>query len=166
MWPRPRSGCGFVVGLLLQGKDFLNPGVGWGGSCFGKDIAALVSASDEHGYTSAMLRATVEINNAQRANAIRKLQRELHVLKGRRIAIFGLTFKPGTDDLRDAPALDIARRLILAGAKVSAFDPIVKALPAELGAVRVADDVYDAADRADAILVTTEWPDFCSVDPD
>ncbi len=148
------------------GRDFLNPGVGWGGSCFGKDIAALVSASDEHGYTSAMLRATVEINNTQRANVLRKLQRELHVLKGRRIAIFGLTFKPGTDDVRDAPALDIARRLILAGVKVSAFDPVVKSLPEELGAIRLAGDVYDAADRADAVLVTTEWPDFRSVDPE
>ena len=147
------------------GKNFLDPGVGWGGSCFGKDVSALVCASEEHGYTPSMLNATVRINSMQRSNAIRKLQRELHVLKGRRVAILGLTFKPGTDDLRDAPALDIARRLILAGAKVSAFDPVVKALPEELGAIRVANDVYDAADRADAILVTTEWLDFRSIDP-
>lgn len=148
------------------GGSFLNPGVGWGGSCFGKDVSALVSASEEHGYNPTMLRATLEINNMQRASAIRKLQRELHVLKGRRIAIFGLTFKPGTDDLRDAPALDIARRLILAGAKVSAFDPEVKTLPEELGAVRVADSAYAAADRADAVLVTTEWDDFRAIDPE
>ena len=115
------------------GNAFLNPGVGWGGSCFGKDVAALISSSQEYGYTPSMLQATVEINKTQRASAVRKLQRELHMLKGRRIALLGLTFKPGTDDLRDAPALDIARRLLAAGAVVSAFDPVVKALPEEFG---------------------------------
>ena len=98
------------------GAAFLNPGVGWGGSCFGKDIAALISTGQEYGYTPSMLQATVEINKAQRASVVRKLQRELHILKGRRIALLGLTFKPGTDDLRDSPALDIARRLLAAGA--------------------------------------------------
>jgi len=147
------------------GNAFLNPGVGWGGSCFGKDVAALISSSQEYGYTPSMLEATVEINNAQRASAVRKLQRELHMLKGRRIALLGLTFKPGTDDLRDAPALDIARRLLAAGAVVSAFDPVIKALPEEFGAVRLTRDVYEAADRVDAVVVTTEWPEFRLIDP-
>ena len=113
-----------------------------------------------------MLQATVEINKEQRASVVRKLQRELHMLKGRRIALLGLTFKPGTDDLRDAPALDIARRLLAAGAVVSAFDPVVKVLPEEFGAVRLTRDAYDAADRADAVVVTTEWPEFRLIDPD
>ncbi len=113
------------------GAEFLSPGVGWGGSCFGKDVAALVATGQEYGYTSTLLRATVEVNQAQRAGAVRKLQRELRVLKGRRIGILGLAFKPGTDDLRDAPALDIARRLLAAGCVVSAFDPQVKKLPEE-----------------------------------
>ncbi|MFG1930088.1 UDP-glucuronate decarboxylase [Mycobacterium sp. NPDC048908] len=147
------------------GKAFLNPGVGWGGSCFGKDVAALISTGQEYGYTPTMLQATVEINKGQRASVIRKLQRELHILKGRRIALLGLTFKPGTDDLRDAPALDIARRLLDCGAVVSAFDPVVKALPQELAAIRLTRDAYDAADRADAVVVLTEWPEFCQVDP-
>jgi nucleotide sugar dehydrogenase len=147
------------------GTAFLNAGVGWGGSCFGKDVAALIASGQEYGYTPSMLQATVEINEAQRVSAMRKLQRELHTLKGRRIALLGLTFKPGTDDLRDSPALDIARRLLAAGAKVSAFDPVVKALPEELGAVRLTRDVYDAADRADAVLITTEWPEFRLIDP-
>jgi nucleotide sugar dehydrogenase len=112
-----------------------------------------------------MLQATVAINEMQRATAVRKLQREFHVLKGRRVALLGLTFKPGTDDLRDAPALDIARRLLTAGVKVSAFDPIVKSLPDEFSAVRLTGDVYEAADRADAVLVTTEWPEFRLLDP-
>jgi nucleotide sugar dehydrogenase len=147
------------------GTAFLNAGVGWGGSCFGKDVAALIASGEEYGYTPSMLKATVEINETQRASAIRKLQRELHVLKGRRIGLLGLTFKPGTDDLRDAPALDIARRLLAAGAKVSAFDPVVKVLPEDLAAVRLTRDAYDAADRADAVVVTTEWPEFSLIDP-
>ncbi|MGV0778523.1 UDP-glucuronate decarboxylase [Mycolicibacterium elephantis] len=146
------------------GAAFLNPGVGWGGSCFGKDVAALISTGQEYGYTCSMLQSTVEINQLQRASAIRKLQRELHILKGRRIALLGLTFKPGTDDLRDAPALDIARRLLTAGAVVSAFDPVVKALPDEYSGVRLTPDAYDAADRADAIVVVTEWPEFGQLD--
>ena len=147
------------------GTAFLNAGIGWGGSCFGKDIAALMSTGEEYGYTPSMLHATVEINNAQRSTAVRKLQRELHVLKGRRIALLGLTFKPGTDDLRDAPALDLARRLLAAGAVVSAYDPVVKVLPEEFGALRLTRDAYDAADRADAVVVTTEWPEFELIDP-
>jgi UDPglucose 6-dehydrogenase len=148
------------------GTGFLNAGVGWGGSCFGKDVAALIATSQEYGYTPSMLQATIEINKSQRASAVRKLQRELRMLKGRRIALLGLTFKPGTDDLRDAPALDIARRLLAAGAAVSAFDPVVKTLPDELGGVRLTRDAYDAADRADAVVVTTEWPEFRLLDPE
>jgi UDPglucose 6-dehydrogenase len=144
---------------------FLNPGVGWGGSCFGKDVSALISSSQEYGYTPSMLQATVQINEAQRAAAVRKLQHELHSLKGRRIALLGLAFKPGTDDLRDAPALDIAARLLRAGAAVSAFDPVVKALPEELSDVRITDDVYAAAERADAVVLVTEWPEFRLIDP-
>jgi nucleotide sugar dehydrogenase len=148
------------------GNAFLSPGVGWGGSCFGKDVAALISSSKEYGYTPSMLQATVGINTAQRESAVRKLQRELHMLKGRRIALLGLTFKPGTDDLRDAPALDIARRLLAVGAVVSAFDPVVKSLPEEFAAIRLTRDVYEAADRVDAVVVTTEWPEFRAIDPD
>jgi UDPglucose 6-dehydrogenase len=147
------------------GTAFLNAGIGWGGSCFGKDIAALIATGQEFGYTPSMLQATVEINKAQRSSAVGKLQRELHMLKGRRIALLGLTFKPGTDDLRDAPALDLARRLLAAGAVVSAFDPVVKVLPEEFDAVRLTRDAYDAADRADAVVVTTEWPEFRLIDP-
>jgi nucleotide sugar dehydrogenase len=147
------------------GTAFLSPGLGWGGSCFGKDVAALVSTGQEYGYTAAMLQSSVEVNDRQRANAVRKLQRDLHVLKGRRIAILGLAFKPGTDDLRDAPALDIAQRLLAAGVIVSAYDPVVKNLPDEFAAVRIAADPYDAAHRADAVVLATEWPEFQDLDP-
>jgi len=148
------------------GSSFLNPGVGWGGSCSGKDVSALISSSQEYGYSPEMLHATVTINDAQRAATVRKLQRELHSLKGRRIALLGLSFKPGTDDLRAAPALDIARLLLAAGATVSAFDPVVTCLPTGFEGVRIAEDVFGAARRADAVVVTTEWPEFRLIDPD
>jgi UDPglucose 6-dehydrogenase len=147
------------------GPDFLNPGVGWGGSCFGKDVAALIATGREYGYVPSMLQATVDVNDAQRMSVIRKLQRELPTLMGRRIALLGLTFKPRTDDLRDSPALGIVRLLVDAGAIVSAFDPVVKVLPREFEAVRLTRDVYDAADRADAVVVATDWPEFRAIDP-
>lgn len=146
------------------GGQFLTPGIGWGGSCFGKDVAALMATGREYGYASELLRTSVEVNQLQRAGAVRKLQHELRVLKGRRVALLGLAFKPNTDDLRDAPALDVARRLLEAGAVVSAYDPAVKRLPDHLSAVRLASDVYDAADRADAVVLTTEWPEFRDID--
>lgn len=146
------------------GRSFLGPGVGWGGSCFGKDIAALVATGQEYGYVPSLLRATVDINRAQRSSVIRKLQRELHVLKGRRIALLGLTFKPDTDDLRDAPALDLAGRLLALGCNVAAFDPVVKKLPQDLADVRLATDAYGAAERADAVVLVTEWPEFRDID--
>ncbi len=147
------------------GGAFLSAGVGWGGSCFGKDVAALIATGHDYGYSGNLLRASIEVNQLQRAVVIRKLQRELKILKGRRVALLGLSFKPGTDDLRDAPALDIARRLTAAGAVVSAYDPVVKQLPADLAGVRIATDPYDAAHRASAVVLVTEWPEFGELEP-
>jgi nucleotide sugar dehydrogenase len=149
------------------GSRFLQQGLGWGGSCFGKDLAALIATAVDYGYSAPLLRATTDVNQAQRASVIRKLQTALKVLKGRRIAILGLAFKPGTDDLRDAPALDIIRRLRSAGVIVSAYDPVVKQLhDGEALGVRMAADAYDAADRADAVVLVTEWDDFANLDLD
>jgi UDPglucose 6-dehydrogenase len=145
------------------GPSFLHPGIGWGGSCFGKDVAALMATGLDYGYTSPVLRGTVEVNNGQRVWVIRKLQQHLKVLKGRRVALLGLAFKPGTDDLRDAPALEIARRLLAAGAVVAACDPVVKQLPEDLQAVQLHSDPYDAARRADALVLCTEWPELTTL---
>ena len=145
------------------GPQFLQPGVGWGGSCFGKDVAAMIAMGQDYGLNATLLRATVEVNEGQKAAVVRKLQRELKILKGRRIALLGLAFKPGTDDLRDAPSLGIARRLLNRGALVSAFDPVVKDLP-EDWPVRIGTDPYDAAERADAVVLVTEWPEFEDID--
>jgi UDPglucose 6-dehydrogenase len=147
------------------GPRFLQHGIGWGGSCFGKDVAALITTGLDYGYGSPILRAIVEVNHAQRVLVIRKLQAALKTLKGRRIAVFGLAFKPDTDDIRDAPAMEIIRRLYAAGAAVSAYDPIVKKAPElEDATVRIGTDAYDAADRADAVVIATEWPQFAALD--
>ena len=147
------------------GEAFLAAGAGWGGSCFGKDVDALIATGLDYGHVSPLLRATVDVNHRQRAAIVQKLQHELKVLKGMRVAILGLAFKPDTDDLRDAPALDVARRVLGAGAIVSAYDPIVRELPAELGRVRTCADPYAAADRADAVILMTEWSHFTQLDP-
>jgi UDPglucose 6-dehydrogenase len=147
------------------GSRFLQHGIGWGGSCFGKDVAALITTGLDYGYGSPILRAIVEVNQAQRVLVLRKLQATLKTLKGRRIAVFGLAFKPDTDDLRDAPSIEIIRRLHAAGAVVSAYDPIVKEVPGfDDVPVRIGTDAYDAADRADAVVIATEWPDFAALD--
>ena len=147
------------------GERFLSPGVGWGGSCFGKDIAALVATGRDYGYPSRLLNATIDVNRSMRDAVIQKLQHELKVLKGRRITLLGLAFKPHTDDLRDAPAVELARKLQQRGCVVSFHDPVVKDAPRELVDVRSGTDPYDAAMRSDAVVLTTEWPEYRQIDP-
>src|SRR4030081_970006 len=116
-----------MMGIGLDsriGPKFLNPGIGWGGSCFGKDVQSLLHTASEYGYKARLLEATLAVNRAQRQLMIQKLQEKLFILKGRTIALLGLSFKPETDDLRDAPSLQIAERLLQMGARVSAYDPI------------------------------------------
>jgi UDPglucose 6-dehydrogenase len=145
------------------GVPFLRSGIGWGGSCFGKDLAALVSTVEEYGSTAPLLSATIEVNERQRLLVVEKIRRHLKTLRGRRIAILGLAFKPGTDDLRDAPALAIAARLLAAGAIVTGHDPVVHQVP-DLPELRLASDPYEAVVRADAVLVATEWDQYKDLD--
>lgn len=147
------------------GRPFLDAGIGWGGSCFGKDVAELVAAAGDHGYDARLLRATIEVNRWQRGLVVRKLRRRLHGLRGRRIGLLGLAFKPDTDDLRDAPALDIARWLIEGGASVVAHDPVVKSLP-QVPEVLLVGDAYEAAERADAVVLVTDWPQYRALEFD
>src|SRR4030095_591076 len=113
------------IGLDARiGTRFLQAGIGWGGSCLGKDTAALVSTAKEYGICMRTIEAAREVNYRQRERIIEKLQTELKILKGRTIALLGLALKPQTDDLRDAPAIDIAGRLIERGVKVKAHDPV------------------------------------------
>jgi UDPglucose 6-dehydrogenase len=145
------------------GSRFLEAGIGWGGSCFGKDLSALITAAEQYGYESTLLRATVAVNARQRGLTVEKLRRHLKILQGRRITLLGLAFKPGTDDLRDAPAIEIATALLRAGALVRAHDPLVEEVPACPG-LRIAANPYEAAERADALVLVTEWPDYLGLD--
>jgi UDPglucose 6-dehydrogenase len=149
------------------GARFLNPGLGWGGSCFGKDVHALMHTALEYGYESKLLRASLEVNTAQRQMVIQKLQEKLYILKGRTIGLMGLAFKPDTDDLRDAPSLHIAERLIQMGARVKAYDPIAmhacKEQHPELK-IRYCETVQELAEEADALVVVTEWKEFRDLD--
>src|SRR3954471_17991641 len=149
-----------AIGLDARiGRRFLDAGIGWGGSCFGKDISELIAAAGDHGYEARLLQATIDVNSSQRGLVVRKLRRRLCGLRGRRVGLLGLSFKPDTDDLRDAPSVDIARWLVQGGARVVAHDPVVRALP-DLPDVSAVDDVYAVADLADAVVLVTDWPQY------
>jgi UDPglucose 6-dehydrogenase len=147
------------------GSRFLNAGIGWGGSCFPKDIAALRSIAREYEYEPALLDAAVTVNERQRKQVILKLQRDLHTLKGKRIALLGLSFKPNTDDLRDAPSLEIARALYALGARAVGYDPVAgKAAAKRLPTLKVVFDPYEALSGAHAAVVVTEWEEVRGLD--
>jgi len=149
------------------GRGFLNAGLGWGGSCFGKDISSLLHTANEYGYQARLLEASVAVNRAQRQVIIQKLQEKLFILKGRTVALLGLAFKPNTDDLRDAPSLQIAEKLLQMGARVKAYDPIAMTTCREQNPeMRIAycADALSVAENADALVIVTEWPEFASLD--
>jgi UDPglucose 6-dehydrogenase len=149
------------------GARFLNPGVGWGGSCFGKDIRALLHTAMEYGYEGKLLRASLEVNAAQRQMVVQKLQEKLFILKGRTIGLLGLAFKPDTDDLRDAPSLYLAERLLQMDARVRAYDPVAMAACREQRPdlkIRYAESALELAEDADALVVVTEWREFADLD--
>jgi UDPglucose 6-dehydrogenase len=148
------------------GNKFLNAGIGWGGSCFPKDLAALIHTGEDYGYEAQLLKAAVSVNQRQRVLVVEKLQQYLKILKGKTIGLLGLTFKPNTDDLRDAPALDLISMLSKLGAKVKAYDPIIcnqsNPLPLHpsLGSIRLAENPEQLATGCDAIILMTEWQQF------
>jgi UDPglucose 6-dehydrogenase len=146
------------------GSSFLRAGIGWGGSCFRKDILALQRTAEEYGYYPKLLDAAVDVNSMQRLTVVRKLQEELKILKGKRIGLLGLSFKPHTDDLRDAPALTLIERLHAAGARVTVYDPVVNDVGTLNSYVRFAETALDLAEGADAIVLVTEWPEFVDLD--
>ncbi len=147
------------------GSRFLSAGVGWGGSCFPKDVSALRAIAREYDHAPLMLDATIAVNEGQRKRVVAKLQRELHTLKGKRIALLGLAFKPNTDDLRDAPSLEIAKALGRYGSRVVGYDPV--ASKNALGLVpelRVVFDPYEALSGAHAAVIVTEWDEVRALD--
>ena len=149
------------------GKRFLFPGIGYGGSCFPKDVQALVKSSAELGYDFQILNAVMDVNEKQKLHLMPKINKYFNDdLAGKHFAFWGLAFKPNTDDIREAPALDMIEALLAAGATVTAFDP--EAMPnvkALLGdKINFAENQYDALEGADALIIATEWNEFRTPD--
>ena len=145
------------------GVRFLHPGIGYGGSCFPKDLAAYRAVARENGYNFRLLEEVMAINNDQRDRFLKKVRRALWTLKGKRLAVLGLAFKGGTDDIRESPAISIAASLVEAGSRIAVYDPAAmeraaQVLPPEW--VEYARDSYEACEGADALLVLTEWEEF------
>jgi UDPglucose 6-dehydrogenase len=148
------------------GSRFLNAGIGWSGSCLPKDVSALRAVAREYDHEPTLLDATAAVNERQWRRVIAKLQRDLHTLKGKRVALLGLSFKPETDDLREAPSLKIAEALHTLGARAVGYDPVageaaVKRMPELL----VSFDPYEALREAHAAVVVTEWEEIKGLDP-
>jgi UDPglucose 6-dehydrogenase len=148
------------------GGKFLSAGLGWGGSCFPKDVSALVHTANDYNYESELLKAAINVNQRQRLLVLEKLQNELKILKGKTIGLLGLTFKPDTDDMRDAPALDLIEQLNRLGARVKAYDPIVSqsGLSHGLSNVIIETNAEMLADGCDALVLVTDWKEFLKLD--
>ena len=145
------------------GKKFLYPGCGYGGSCFPKDVRALIRTAEEHGYTMRVLQAVEQVNERQKEVLFEKLsQHYMGSLNGRRIAIWGVAFKPETDDVREAPAMRLIERLLDAGCNVKVYDPIAMAECRRIFGDRLTycKDMYEATIDADALMLVTEWKEF------
>ena len=141
------------------GKHFLRAGIGFGGSCFPKDISALKQLAGNVGYHFQLLAAVIEVNELQKRRVIGKLQKHLGTVRDRKIALLGLAFKPNTDDMREAPSLVLGARLLAEGAEVRAWDPVADASQLLHGAV-FCDSVLEAVDGADAAVIVTEWEEL------
>src|SRR5919199_264948 len=147
------------------GPKFLQAGVGFGGSCFPKDVQALKQLAGNSGYHFQLLTAVVEVNELQKRRTIGKLQKHLGPLPGKEIALLGVAFKPNTDDVREATSLVLAGRLAGEGANVRAYDPVAGRKAEDmLAGARIADSALEAVDGADAVVLVTEWPEFAELD--
>ena len=148
------------------GRHFLDAGLGWGGSCFPKDVEALAFMAKEKGLNPRILNDVMDVNYDRRKAVVGHLEKMLQgSLKGKTIGLLGLAFKPNTDDMRDAPSIDISISLAAAGAKVRAYDPVARQIAAPLmPTVEIFDDVYKMATDCDALVVVTEWNEFKQLD--
>jgi UDPglucose 6-dehydrogenase len=144
------------------GTSYLQPGIGYGGSCFPKDVSFLKLLAGNSGYHFQLVSAVIEVNDLQKRRVITKLEDELGNLRGKKIALLGLAFKPNTNDMREAPSIVLASRLHTEGAEVHAWDPLVTAHPA-LEGVTIEKTLLDAVQGADAAVIVTEWPELESL---
>jgi len=154
------------VGLDRRiGRAFLNAGIGFGGSCFPKDLKAFVKIAEKSGYDFALLKEVDRINERRREMVVEKLKKALWILRGKRLGLLGLAFKPETDDVREAPALAVARRLIEEGAEVRGYDPKAAAKAKQaLAGLTICADPYEVGAQAEAIILCTEWAEFSVLD--
>lgn len=147
------------------GRKFLHPGPGYGGSCFPKDTRALTTVADKYGVETRIVDAVVEANERQRDAMIPKIEKLVGELKGKKIGVLGLSFKPETDDMRESPATDIIKAVVAKGATVKAFDPVAMTEAKHyLPDIEYATDEYDAIDGADVLVIVTEWNQFRALD--
>ena len=149
------------------GNRFLNPGVGYGGSCFPKDLKAFRHVARENGYDFSLLSAVIAINDEQRARFLRKVRTALWTLKGKKLAVLGLAFKGGTDDIRESPAIEIVKSLLKEGCEIRAYDPAASERAREVlpgASISYHDSAYAAAQGADALLILTDWSGFANLD--
>jgi UDPglucose 6-dehydrogenase len=144
------------------GTSFLFPGVGYGGSCFPKDVKAMVRFAADKNYDFRILTAVEAVNAAQKKRLLQKIEKHYGGLKGKRLAVWGLAFKPRTDDMREAPSIDLIEGLLAGGAKVQAFDPEAMQLARKTfgGRIAYADSSYDALAGVDGLAIVTEWNEF------
>src|SRR5579884_68356 len=143
------------------GSHFLRAGIGFGGSCFPKDVTALKQLAGNSGYPFMLLQAVWEVNELQKRRVVQKLVKHLGTLQGKRVALLGLAFKPNTDDMREAPSRVIAYRLLSEGAEVRAWDPV--AHPQDLPGIELCETVLDTVREADAAVIVTEWPELATL---
>jgi UDPglucose 6-dehydrogenase len=157
------TGMGFDKRI---GRHFLDAGLGWGGSCFPKDVKALAHMAHEKGRHPQLLRAVMDINADQRRDVVAKLKGVMGDLHGKTIALLGLAFKPNTDDMRDAPSVDIAHMLLSKGARVKGYDPVAMSVAARVlpTSVQLTANAYECARDADAVIIVTEWNEFKQLD--
>jgi UDPglucose 6-dehydrogenase len=150
------------------GAKFLHAGPGYGGSCFPKDTLALLQTADKFGVDQRIVRTTVEVNDDRKASMVERVSNALGGdLKGKRVAVLGLAFKPNTDDMRDAPSIPLVNALVERGAEVSAFDPVAREQAEKIfTGIQFASDAYEAAADADVLVIVTEWDEFRALELD
>ncbi len=149
------------------GPKFLHPGPGYGGSCFPKDTRAIVKLAESLGYRFRIVESVIEVNERQHERMVEKIENSVGDLKGKRLGVLGLTFKPNTDDIRESPAIKILTALINKGASIVAFDPAgMEASKQILNDVDYVQDMYEVAKDADALILITEWNEFRNLDWD
>jgi UDPglucose 6-dehydrogenase len=152
-------------GMILDpriGNQFLYPGIGYGGSCFPKDVQALIHSAKEFGFDFSLLDAVEDINEQQKAYIPKLIQKRFGNLKGLQFAVWGLAFKPKTDDMRAAPSLTIIEELLKAGAKIKAFDPVAQEQTQKIlgNQIEYAASEYEVLAGSSALIICTEWPQF------